>query len=153
MHYTVSTCDASMYSMIYIEAGGGSLETILVMTSTEEIAPGVVSHTEAWEIQYYMKDQPKSETTAVLLDANSDSKGVKARHFAVYNNGTTGVSLAEFEVYGTGMDNPDNIAVITKMSDTTARAIHFFEGTQLFHQETSLLLLMVNLKTKCYTFW
>lgn len=73
------------------------------MTSAEEIAPGIVSHTEEWDIQYYYGEGVHQTF------GNLRFYDVRARHIAVYNNGTTGVGLNELKVYGRGMDNSDNI--------------------------------------------
>lgn len=70
------------------------------MTSTSYAAPGVVNET-GWNIQNYRKDYYPRNESVVLTDP--DNELVRARHIAVYNNGTSGVSLSEFEAFGIGM--------------------------------------------------
>lgn len=72
------------------------------MTTTEEIAPGVVNHAEEWNIQFYSGDEVYPEYKSEVFDVGGVAKRVQARHISVYCNGTTGVPLVEFEAYGTG---------------------------------------------------
>lgn len=93
----------------YVDASEVRLKTVLVMTTPEDKAPGVVNETEKWEIQFQRGFKHLPRYSQRVFDAGGVAERVKARHIAVYNNGTNlGVTLAEFEAYGTGMYIPDN---------------------------------------------
>lgn len=108
--------------MIYIDPTEARLKTILIMTSTEEISPRVVNNVANWEIQSYRGGNHYRSYTSEVFDDGWTAQRVKARHVVVYNNGTTGVTLAEFEVFGTGTYKPDNICCNIHNDATLHRA-------------------------------
>lgn len=97
------------------------------MTSTRDSVPDIVKM-ENWDIQYYSGEIIQPQYHSEVFDAGGVAKRVRARHLAVYNNGTSGITLAEFEVYGTGMHSLDNICCNnSNNSYTTSRTKHFPE--------------------------
>lgn len=72
------------------------------MSSRSFVAPGFANANEIgkWDMQNYRKlHYPRNKSVDFPAPNN---ELVVARHIAVYNNGSTGVSLCEFEVFGTG---------------------------------------------------
>lgn len=95
--------------MIYDDASERRLRSILIMTSKEDSAPEVAYNAEEWDIQSYSGWESYPAYKSEVFDAGGITRHVKGRHVAVYNNGTSGITLAEFEVFGAGMHSPDNV--------------------------------------------
>lgn len=86
-------------NFISIDSLANRLKSILILTSNDNIAPGVVNETDKWDMQNY-RESPYTMNISVAI---TDGRPVRLRHIAVYNNGSSGVSLTEFEAFGIGM--------------------------------------------------
>lgn len=73
------------------------LKNILIMTSTKDDPPQAPRE---WDFQNYRKNHYPANLSVNIADP--DEGPVRARHIAVLNNGSTGVSMTEFEAFGTG---------------------------------------------------
>lgn len=84
----------SPYVPFYFEED--DLRTISILTLA-----GALQYHSKWELRNYREDPYPRNASVDLSDPHNGP--IVARYIGVYNNGSSGVSLSEFEAFGFGM--------------------------------------------------